>query len=89
MKLKITQTRSIIGKKQNQRRTIRALGLKRINDSVVKEDRPEIRGMANKVSHMVTLEEIEDVAADLQVGKVKEKVAKKETKGGSKPAKTG
>lgn len=80
MKLKITQTRSIIGKKQDQRRTVRALGLKRINDSVIKDDKPEIRGMANKVIHLVKVEEIEDK---------KKTVAKKETKGGSKPAKTG
>ena len=43
--LKVTQIRSGIGSKQNQRETLRSLGLKRINDVVVKEDRPEIRGM--------------------------------------------
>ena len=43
--LKVTQTRSEIGGKQNQRETLRSLGLKRIGDVVVKEDRPEIRGM--------------------------------------------
>jgi large subunit ribosomal protein L30 len=56
--LKVTQVRSAIGTKPNQRKTLQALGLKRINDSVVKEDRPEIRGMVATVPHLVTLEEI-------------------------------
>jgi large subunit ribosomal protein L30 len=58
-RLKVTQTRSGIGGKQNQRDTLRSLGLKRINDTVVKEDRPEIRGMVNTVTHLVTVEEVE------------------------------
>jgi large subunit ribosomal protein L30 len=58
-RLKVTQTRSLIGSKQNQRNTIRSLGLKRINDTVVKEDRPEIRGMIQTVIHMVRVEEVE------------------------------
>ena len=57
-RLKVTQTRSTIGGKQNQRDTLRSLGLKRINDSVVQEDRPEIRGMVATVPHLVTVEEI-------------------------------
>ena len=57
--LKVTQIRSKIGGKQNQRDTLRSLGLKRISDSVVKEDRPEIRGMVNTVTHLVTVEEVE------------------------------
>ena len=57
-RLKITQTRSGIGRKQNQRETLRSLGLKRIHDVVVKEDRPEIRGMVATVPHLVTVEEI-------------------------------
>ena len=44
-RLKVTQLRSEIGRKQNQRDTLRTLGLKRIDDSWCKEDRPEIRGM--------------------------------------------
>jgi large subunit ribosomal protein L30 len=56
--LKITQVRSGIGRKQNQRQTLRSLGLKRIHDSVVQEDRPEIRGMVATVPHLVTVEEI-------------------------------
>ena len=58
-RLKITQTRSGIGGKQNQRDTLRSLGLKRLHDVVVKEDRPEIRGMVNTVSHLVTVEEVD------------------------------
>ena len=58
-RLKVTQTRSGIGGKQNQRETLRSLGLKRLHDVVVKEDRPEIRGMVNTVSHLVTVEEVD------------------------------
>jgi large subunit ribosomal protein L30 len=58
-RLKVTQTRSLIGSKQNQRDTLRSLGLKRINDAVVKEDRPEIRGMIRTVTHLVRVEEVE------------------------------
>jgi large subunit ribosomal protein L30 len=58
-RLKVTQTRSGIGGKQNQRETLRSLGLKRLGDVVVKEDRPEIRGMVNTVSHLVTVEEVD------------------------------
>jgi len=58
-RLKVTQVRSGIGRKQNQRETLRTLGLKRINDVVVKEDRPEIRGMIFAVNHLVTVEEVE------------------------------
>ena len=43
----------------NQRETLRSLGLKRLHDVVVKEDRPEIRGMVNTVSHLVTVEEVD------------------------------
>jgi large subunit ribosomal protein L30 len=58
-RLKVTQTRSGIGGKQNQRDTLRSLGLKRLHDVVVKEDRPEIRGMVNTVAHLVTVEEVD------------------------------
>ncbi|WP_375480591.1 50S ribosomal protein L30 [uncultured Jatrophihabitans sp.] len=57
--LKITQTKSGIGYKQNQKDTLRSLGLKRMHDTVVKEDRPEIRGMVATVVHLVTVEEVE------------------------------
>jgi large subunit ribosomal protein L30 len=58
-RLKITQTRSGIGNKENQRQTLRSLGLKRVHDVVVKEDRPEIRGMVKTVTHLVAVEEVE------------------------------
>jgi large subunit ribosomal protein L30 len=58
-RLKVTQTRSGIGGRQNQRDTLRTLGLKRLHDVVVKEDRPEIRGMVNTVAHLVTVEEVD------------------------------
>ncbi|KWX03743.1 50S ribosomal protein L30 [Carbonactinospora thermoautotrophica] len=58
-RLKVTQVRSTIGTKQNQRDTLRSLGLKRIGDVVVKEDRPEIRGMVATVTHLVAVEEVD------------------------------
>ena len=58
-RLKVTQVRSPIGRKANQRETLRSLGLKRINDVVVKEDRPEIRGMVKAVNHLVAVEEVD------------------------------
>lgn len=58
-RLKVTQLRSAIGRKKNQRETLRSLGLKRIGDIVVKEDRPEIRGMLATVPHLVTVEEVD------------------------------
>jgi len=57
--LKVTQVRSAIGSKDNQRQTLRTLGLKRVHDVVVKEDRPEIRGMVATVTHLVVVEEVE------------------------------
>jgi large subunit ribosomal protein L30 len=58
-RLKVTQKRSEIGTKPQHRETLRSLGLKRIGDIVVKEDRPEIRGMVRAVSHLVTVEEVD------------------------------
>ena len=58
-RLRVRQVRSKIGRKQNQRETLRSLGLKRLNDVVVKEDRPEIRGMVATVPHLVSVEEVE------------------------------
>ena len=58
-RLKVAQKKSTIGCKANQRETLRSLGLKRIGDVVVKEDRPEIRGMVRTVTHLVAVEEME------------------------------
>jgi large subunit ribosomal protein L30 len=58
--LKVRQVRSLIGSKQGHKRTVRALGLKRIQDSRVHEDTPQIRGMLHKVRHLVQVEEVEE-----------------------------
>lgn len=55
--IRVTQLRSSVSRPKDQGRTLRALGLKRIRDSVVHEDRPEIRGMIQKVIHLVQVEE--------------------------------
>ncbi|MDH7516605.1 MAG: 50S ribosomal protein L30 [Bacteroidota bacterium] len=57
-KLKITQVRSIIGRMESQKRTIKALGLGRPNRTVIHEDTPQIRGMVEVVRHLVVMEEI-------------------------------
>lgn len=56
-KLEITLTRSVIGRTERQRKTVQTLGLKKINDSVVREDTPAVRGMINKISHIITVKE--------------------------------
>lgn len=58
-RLRVTQTRSGIGGKQQHRDTLRSLGLKRVGDVVVKDDRPEFRGMVRAVRHLVTVEEVD------------------------------
>ena len=57
--LKVRQVHSGVGGKQNQRDTLRTLGLKRIGDETVREDGPEVRGMIKTVAHLVTVEEVE------------------------------
>jgi len=59
-KLKITLVKSLIGRPEKQRVTVRTLGLTRLNRSVIQEDTPQIRGMVNKVSHLLKVEEITD-----------------------------
>jgi large subunit ribosomal protein L30 len=58
-KLRITQTRSIIDRLEVQKRTIKALGLGRPNRSVIQQDTPQVRGMIQKVIHLVKVEEIQ------------------------------
>jgi large subunit ribosomal protein L30 len=58
LRLKVTQRRSVIDRPRDQKATVRALGLHRIGDSVLKDDRPEIRGMIAKVRHLVDVEEV-------------------------------
>ena len=55
-KLKITQTKSAIGRTGNQKKIVAALGLRKLNMTVEHEDSPQIRGMLDKVSHPVTVE---------------------------------
>lgn len=57
-KLKIKQVKSVIGSPEDQKRTVRALGLKRINDTVEQDDTDVIRGMVFKVKHLVEVEEV-------------------------------
>jgi large subunit ribosomal protein L30 len=59
-KIKIIQTKSVIDRPKDQKRTIEALGLGRPNYVKVHNDTPQIRGMINKVSHLVRFEEIKD-----------------------------
>ncbi|QJC22295.1 MULTISPECIES: 50S ribosomal protein L30 [Arcanobacterium] len=58
MKLKITQTKGLVGTKQNQKDTVRSLGLHKIHQSVIREDTPVVRGMIRTVAHLVTVEEV-------------------------------
>lgn len=60
--LKITLRRSLIGRPEKQRRIVRALGLRRLNQSVIHNDAPPIMGMIKKVSHMIKVEEMEEGA---------------------------
>lgn len=53
MKLTITQCRSAIGRSRKQQDTVRALGIRRLNQTVVHEDTPQIRGMIARVSHLL------------------------------------
>jgi large subunit ribosomal protein L30 len=57
-RLKVTQIKSEIGGKPNQRETLRTLGLKRIGDIIVKDDSATVRGMVRTVAHLVKVEEI-------------------------------
>jgi large subunit ribosomal protein L30 len=59
-KLKVTQVRSALSRGAKQQGTMRALGLRRLGQTVVHEDRPEIRGMVNAVSHLVEVEETDE-----------------------------
>ncbi|EGQ2701675.1 50S ribosomal protein L30 [Staphylococcus pseudintermedius] len=56
-KLQITLTKSVIGRPETQRKTVKALGLGKVNSSVTVEDNASIRGQINKVSHLVSVEE--------------------------------
>ncbi|MEZ4519592.1 MAG: 50S ribosomal protein L30 [Chloroflexota bacterium] len=57
-KLRVTYTKSAIGYTERQKATIRALGFRKLNQTVEHDDTPDIRGMVNRVSHLVTVEEV-------------------------------
>lgn len=57
-KLRITYKKSAIGYKKDQKATVRALGLRKLNQTVEHDDTAVIRGMINKVSHLLTVEEV-------------------------------
>jgi large subunit ribosomal protein L30 len=57
-KLLVTQVRSTIGVKANQRATLKSLGLRKIRHTVERDDTPQIRGMIHTVRHLVTVEEV-------------------------------
>lgn len=57
-KLEVTLTRSVIGRPQDQRETVKALGLRKMHQTVEQQDNPAIRGMIKKVAHLVTVKEI-------------------------------
>lgn len=59
-KLKVTQVKSKISEKPNQRETLRSLGLKRIGHTVVRENDAQTRGYVNVVRHLVTVEEVDE-----------------------------
>ncbi|RDU34926.1 MULTISPECIES: 50S ribosomal protein L30 [Bacillaceae] len=56
-KLQITLTKSVIGRPQDQRETVKALGLRKVNQTVEQQDNAAIRGMINKVAHLVSVKE--------------------------------
>lgn len=57
-KIRIRLVKSVIGRKPKQKKTVRALGLKKINSSVEKEANPQVMGMVNAVSHLIVVEEL-------------------------------
>ena len=59
-KLRIRQVRSEIHRQGIQRKTLRALGIRRMNQTVVHEDNPCIRGMVNKIQHLLEIEEVNE-----------------------------
>jgi large subunit ribosomal protein L30 len=58
-KIKITLVKSVIGRTRKHREIVKSLGLRRIRHSVIREDRPEIRGMINKIPYLLKVEETE------------------------------
>jgi large subunit ribosomal protein L30 len=66
-RLRVTQVRSVIDRPKDQKDTVRRLGLHRMHDTVVKEDRPDIRGMLEKVRHLVRVEEVGETDGEAKI----------------------
>ena len=79
-KIKVIQFRSIIGRPEDQKLTIEALGLGRPNWVKIHNDTPQIRGMINKVNHLVKIEDYNEEVAKAEETKSVKKVTKKSTK---------
>lgn len=69
MKIKITLKRSLIGRREKHKRILKSLGLRRLNQSVIHNDIPSVRGMADKISHMVEVVKLKDQEAKKLRGK--------------------
>ena len=78
-KLRITQVRSAIGREFDQKGTLKALGIRKLNSTVIKEDTPQIRGMIRKIRHLLVVEEIEEKKKISKVKKSKPRSTKKKT----------
>ena len=68
-KLKVTLVRSIIGRPETQRKTVRSLGLSKLNSYSILPDEPTIRGQIHKVEHLVAVEEVADESDKVSVAK--------------------
>ena len=79
-KLKVTQLKSLIGRKKNHRLSVKGLGLRGIGDSKVVEDTPSVRGMINQVEYMVSVEEVK-IMDKLALNNINDNPSRKEKKG--------
>lgn len=79
-KLRITQVRSAIGREFDQKGTLKALGIRKLNSTVIKEDTPQIRGMIRKIRHLLVVEEIKEKKTTAQEKKAKPRSTKEKSK---------
>lgn len=79
-KLRIRQVRSAIGRAFDQKGTLKALGIRKLNKTVIKDDIPQIRGMIRKIRHLLLVEEIEEKEVKSQVKKSRPQNIRKEKK---------
>ena len=78
-KLRITQVGSAIGRNFDQKGTLKALGIRKVNQTVIKDDTPQIRGMIRKIRHLLVVEEIEDSEKKPKEKKVSSESGKSES----------